>query len=788
MTNAAIKVKRSRKIKKSSTDIQMLIESNSEQQYDIFDKQVIVNSLTKECNISEHEALSIASRVEETLLRSNFKQVSSSYIRSLINQILGESGYDAWLKYSSLSIPVYDVKKLIEEHNSENSNTGFSPESINLTLAGQILKQYALREVFDKDVAESHLKGECHLHDLDFVNRPYCSGNSLEYIKKYGLRLPNIAAQSAPAKHALTLVNHMSCFANYLQCYLAGAIGFSCVNTFFAPFLVGMQYDEIKQVAQHLVYSFAQLAGSRGGQTAFVDFNVDLKIPEYLKKTPAMGKGGEYTGKTYSEYESEARIFLKAIFEVIMAGDANGANFSFPKILLHLTEEGLQDELLDYACEINAKRGSIYILYDRGTSVKVAQCCRLSLQLSNNDLEQLTTHPEEIRFSAWQNITLNLPRIAYKSKSIPQAYKEIDRLMELVMRGHINKYNYICKLLDKGEKGCLAFLAKGMDGKPYLRKDQAKFLVGMCGLNECVKVLTGKEMHESEDSFIEGVKLVAYMNKSMKQYADKYEIECLLEETPSEGASGRFALLDLKLFPKAIETVKGDIRTDYVYYTNSVHFAYNANLDILTRIRKQSKFASMIQAGSIIHNWLGEHDPDPKSLKKMYEYTLKHTQTAQTADSPDMTVCKNCHKMFKGFHDICPQCGSTDIYQETRITGYFSKTSGWSKGKLAELKDRLRVDFKMPLTEINNDGQEKILFFSKHNCPKCEVVKNQLLTKPEVVEKLSIVDIQTFDGLALACYYNVDKLPAILKVKGEEIISRLDQEGSFLKWVKENTK
>lgn len=182
MTNPEIKVKRSRKSKKSATDIQMLIESTSEQQYDIFDKQIIVNSLTRECNMSEHEALSIAARVEETLLKSNFKQVSSSYIRSLINQTLGESGYDAWLKYSSLSIPIYDVKKLVEEHNSENSNTGFSPESINLTLAGQILKQYALREVFDKDVAEGHLKGEYHLHDLDFVNRPYAFDGETSFV------------------------------------------------------------------------------------------------------------------------------------------------------------------------------------------------------------------------------------------------------------------------------------------------------------------------------------------------------------------------------------------------------------------------------------------------------------------------------------------------------------------------------------------------------------------------------------------------------------------------------
>lgn len=32
-----------------------------------------------------------------------------------------------------------------------------------------------------------------------------------------------------------------------------------------------------------------------------------------------------------------------------------------------------------------------------------------------------------------------------------------------------------------------------------------------------------------------------------------------------------------------------------------------------------------------------------------------------------------------------------DVDHVTRVTGYFSRTSGWNKGKTAELKDRHRV-------------------------------------------------------------------------------------------------
>lgn len=42
-----------------------------------------------------------------------------------------------------------------------------------------------------------------------------------------------------------------------------------------------------------------------------------------------------------------------------------------------------------------------------------------------------------------------------------------------------------------------------------------------------------------------------------------------------------------------------------------------------------------------------------------------------------------------------------NIDHVTRVTGYFSRTSGWNKGKTAELKDRARVG----LGETTADGR-----------------------------------------------------------------------------------
>jgi len=41
---------------------------------------------------------------------------------------------------------------------------------------------------------------------------------------------------------------------------------------------------------------------------------------------------------------------------------------------------------------------------------------------------------------------------------------------------------------------------------------------------------------------------------------------------------------------------------------------------------------------------------------------------------------------------ICPECGSHDVSQISRVTGYMQDVSGWNAGKRQELRDRVRYD------------------------------------------------------------------------------------------------
>jgi uncharacterized CHY-type Zn-finger protein len=46
--------------------------------------------------------------------------------------------------------------------------------------------------------------------------------------------------------------------------------------------------------------------------------------------------------------------------------------------------------------------------------------------------------------------------------------------------------------------------------------------------------------------------------------------------------------------------------------------------------------------------------------------------------------CPLCHE------PVCPECGSHDVVQISRVTGYLQDVSGWNAGKQQELKDRVR--------------------------------------------------------------------------------------------------
>jgi ribonucleoside-triphosphate reductase len=708
----SLKVRKKIKNHKSMTDLSLLVSTPTSENIFPWDRKKIVQALVKEAELPLNISSKIAKAVEEKIFDLGLIEITTSLIRELVDNELFARGYEhKWRKQKIIGIPTFDLKQLFLSKSKENSNIGTNnPEAINLTIAENTIKQYMLQEVFSKEVANAHLKGWIHIHDLGYP-RIYCSGHSLEYLKKYGLKLENLDTSSAPAKHTRTLTGHLNTFLASMQAYYAGALGIGFLNIIYAPFLVNLPFKEIKQEAQYLIFSGSQNAFSRGGQSLFLDFNVHLGIPEYLKDVPAIGPGGEYTGKNYGEYEIESQLFLKALMEVWKEGDCNKKVFAFPKMDLHINNRSFEDpeqkKLLEYACEVASENGSPYFIFDRD-DISLASCCRLRTKITD---QEMITHPEKLRFAGIQNVTINLPQCAYrafsnrgisessfnysKMENIELFFEKIDQVLHLAIQAHLQKKKFL-KMMMVNSDGALWEIGKiAEDGKPYVDLDQGTYLIGLIGLNEAVQYISGDQLHESEKAYKLGLKIVSFMSLKCEEYSEKFNLKLSLEESPAESAAGRLAKIDLQEFPDSKKVIKGNPERDEIYYTNSIHFAASAPLDLITRIVKQSKFHPLIKSGAIIHAFVGENRPSSESIYNLIKKVWENTQCSQLTISPEFTICNLCNKVSRGLTENCNDCGSKDVYGVTRIVGYYSKITNWNKNKIGELKDRHSGNYKV---------------------------------------------------------------------------------------------
>jgi ribonucleoside-triphosphate reductase len=678
-----------------TTDLNLFVRTSEETILD-WDRSKIVDALIRETLIDRDTANEISQEAERLIRASGIKMVTAPLIRELVNAKLIEKGLENARKmHTRLGMPIYDVDNLILHPNKENANVPHSPEATNLTLAEMIKKEYALLTVFSQDVADAHMNGDIHLHDLGFIDRPYCSGQSLEYIKRFGLDLPHSLSMAKPAKQPEVLLAHLVKFAAALQSNFAGAIGWDAINIFFAPYIEGMSDNDVKQLAQMLIFEFSQQAVARGGQAIFTDINIYWEVPKHFVNVPAIGPGGKFTGKTYGEYEKEAQRFAWKLFEIFKEGDGAGRPFFFPKPIVHITEKFFNTtghmDFLNHISDVAADKGNTYFVFDRGDTAKISECCRLSFKLDEHDLQD-AKEPWRMRYCALQNVSLNLPRIAYLAKNDDtKLFNHITEMFVLAVKAHKEKRNFLERLLSLGEDGPLALLTMNRDGMPYLRFNLASHLIGMVGLNEMVQVHTGKEMHESKKALKFGLKVIAHMNLLADKMKRQEGIRLLLEQTPAESTSYRFARLDLRYFsPLSGKVVKGDIASGEVYYTNSTHMNVKYPMNPIERVTNEGIFHPLIEAGSISHVWMGESQPSKEAISDFVIKTFRFTTNDQIAFSPEFTTCNKCHRTARGLSDTCSYCGSMDVDGITRITGYFTKVSSWNKGKLGELKDRHR--------------------------------------------------------------------------------------------------
>ena len=676
-----------------TTDITLFVRTSGEE-VARWNRRRIVEALIREAMIDEATAEAISREVEKQIVSSGIGLLTTALIRELVDAKLIERGMEQERRlHARLGFPLYDVRQLIRHQNKENANVPHAPEGTSLALVEGIKREYALHDVFSREVGDAHILGDLHLHGLGYIDRPYSSCQSLEYLKRFGLRLPHSVTVAGPARHAEVLLAHMVRFGASLQGHFAGMIAWDAVNLSFAPYLAGMGERETEQFAQMLVYEFSQLTSARGGQAIFTDIHLFWEVPRCFADLPAIGPGGKPTGKRCRDYGEASRRLARALMRVYREGDATGKPFIFPRPIVHITDEFFRtpghEAFLEEACGVASAMGNPCFVLDRegGTPLLPCGCKDFGVGAPQE--------PWTRRCASVQSITVNLPRLGYRAEGDDgRFFVLLDEIMALAAKAHIQKRDYIQDLLVLGDAGPLAMLAMQSDGAPYLDLKEATFVIGLAGLDELIRVRKGASLHESKEALKDGLGVIRHMEAKAAELSAIHEMRFVLEQTPAETTAYRFARLDLKHFsPLSGRHVRGDLARGEIYYTNSTQLHPAAPVDPSARAKMEGLFHPFFRAGAVTHLELGAAAPPAASLAGILVRAFRDTTNNQIVFSPEFTSCARCDATSRGILQKCPHCGAEEVDGLARITQYMSRVSGWNRGKRAELRDRNRSGF-----------------------------------------------------------------------------------------------
>ena len=731
-------------------------------------------------------------------------------IQDSVESVLSRGGYEnvakAYILYRkqhenlrAVSDTVLDYKKTVDNYLKindwrvkENSTVTYSVGGLILSNSGAITANYWLSEVYDEEIANAHRNGDLHLHDLSMLTG-YCAGWSLKQLIQQGLGIPG-KINSTPASHLSTLCNQMVNFLGIMQNEWAGAQAFSSFDTYLAPFVRvdKLSQKEVKQCIQSFIFG-VNTPSRWGTQAPFSNITLDWTVPADLRDLPAI-VGGKEQDFTYGDCQKEMDMVNKAFIEIMIEGDADGRGFQYPIPTYSITKDfdWSETENNRLLFEMTAKYGtpyfSNYINSDMEPSDVRSMCCRLRL-----DLRELRKKSGGFFGSGESTgsvgvVTINMPRIAYLSKTEDEFYQRLDHMMDIAARSLKTKRTVITKLLDAGLYPYTKY---------YLGTFENHFsTIGLVGMNEaCLnarwlhKDLTDPEAQEFTKAVLN------HMRERLSDYQEKYGDLYNLEATPAESTSYRLAKHDRNRYPEIITANMNGTP----YYTNSSHLPVGYTEDIFSALDIQDDLQTLYTSGTVFHAFLGEKLPDWRAAADLVRKIAENYKLPYYTMSPTYSVCHD-HGYITGEHFTCPKCGKdTEVW--SRITGYYRPVQNWNDGKVQEFKDRKEynighshftggihrheaccgdgtVAHGMQPEEVGTvSAAHTAQLFTRTTCPNCRVAEKMLdkagfayenLTAeehPDLCREYGIKGAPTLvlsDGVHFEKYYGVAEIKKLL--------------------------
>lgn len=572
----------------------------------------------------------------------------------------------------------------------ENANAQKSINGMNNYIRETFTRQYWLHEIYPDKIRHAHQSGDIHLHDLGFFG-PYCAGWDLKQLLIDGFGGVPGKVESSPAKHLRSFLGQVVNSTFTTQGETAGAQAWSSFDTYCAPFIRydNLDYPTVKQIMQEFIFNL-NVPTRVGFQCPFSNLTFDINAPNTLKDE-AVIIGGKPQKETYGEFQEEMDMINIAFCEVMMEGDKKGRVFTFPIPTINITKDFSWDspvvnKFMEITCKYGIPYFSNYINSDLSPEDALSMCCRLRLntkELRKRGGGLFGSNPLTGSIGV---VTINLPRLAYLTKTEKEFYARLKDLMELAKESLEIKRKTVEKQTNRGMYPYSAFYLKGVKARTDNYWYNHFNTIGLIGLNETCENFLGKDITtEVGQKFANDI--LDYMRDVITQFQEETGHVYNLEATPAEGTSYSLAKLDKERYP--------DIKTagkEEPYYTNSCHLPVGFTDDIFETLDLQDDLQSKFTGGTVLHFYLGEQIKDVEIAKSILKKAFTNYKLPYISLTPTFSVCPE-HGYISGEVYNCPECEKdTEVW--SRVVGYLRPVQNFHKGKQEEYKCRKKYVIK----------------------------------------------------------------------------------------------
>ncbi|WP_346888720.1 anaerobic ribonucleoside-triphosphate reductase [Clostridium sp. UBA1056] len=301
-------------------------------------------------------------------------------------------------------------------------------------------------------------------------------------------------------------------------------------------------------------------------------------------------------------------------------------------------------------------------------------------------------------------VTINLVKIGIRhgiclgeraEADIEGFWKELNDLLELSATALVDRFKYICS--QSAKSAPFMYKNKSMLGGEYESEtciyDVMKHgsqAIGYAGIAEMCQALFGKDHSDNKEVHKFALSVVERISKFAEEASERYDLNFGCYAAPIESTCGTIVTGNREI--KGLRDEFGIIKnvTDREWITNSHHIPVWKDVDVFTKLQLEAPFTKYPTSGCITYVELDSSVVEnPKAIEQIIDYAFSLDIPYLAFNFP-IDTCLKCGYQAE-FNDRCPVCGSEEIEQLRRVTGYLTTDyRNFNKAKQAEVKERFK--------------------------------------------------------------------------------------------------